>query len=107
PHSRRWNKWSVPGLGDEGGGEGGPRRDELGGRAADEAAELADEMALVEVARGERGIGPVRTWVGLQHVEDAAQPQHVGEALGRQAHGVAESPLELAPAQARACHDLL
>src|SRR5258706_7878026 len=86
---------------DERGGDARLGREELRRRAAHEAAEIADEVALVVVARGDRGLGPRPRAIPLDEIEHAAEAQDRGQQRRPHADRVAKAPLELPPPHAR------
>ena len=82
---------------EDGGGKGGPGREEFGGREAGVAAELAGEVTLVVVAGGEGGIDERGAGM-VEEIEEAAQAKDAAQRTRRDAHAFGEAALELAAA---------
>src|ERR1051326_4297770 len=67
--------------------------------------EIVDEMRLVEIAAGQRQLGPSDGRVAFQQAQDLLKAAHAAKLLRRQAHRLAEDLNKACLAQADAlCH---
>ena len=77
--------------------------DERRGSLAGEIAKVADEVRLIVVAAGERGLDPAAA--GFDLLEHALETLDPAEELRREADGFFEAPLDLADADAEPARD--